>query len=80
VTDIAGEFSSYTCLAVPLSVKTTDGTDQPVVGKGMVKWTNTLTMSKVLYAFFFRKTLIYKCHCCPIKLCFLFDISKVFFF
>jgi hypothetical protein len=57
VTDIAREFSSYTCLLVPLSVKTTDGTDQPVVGKGMVKWTNTLTLSKVLYVFFFVKLL-----------------------
>jgi Zinc knuckle len=47
------EFSSYTRRPVPLSVKTTDGTDQPVVGKGTVKCTNTLTSSKVLYALFF---------------------------
>jgi hypothetical protein len=33
VTGIVREFSSYTHLAVPSSVKTADGMDQPVVGK-----------------------------------------------
>jgi hypothetical protein len=50
VTCTAREFSSYTRLAVPLSVKTADGTDQPVVGKGTVNYTDTLTLSKVLHA------------------------------
>jgi hypothetical protein len=35
VTGAAKEFSSYTRLAVPLSVKIADGMDQPLVGKSM---------------------------------------------
>jgi hypothetical protein len=69
VTGTVTEFSSYTRLAVPLSVKTVDGTDQPVVGKGTVNCTNTLTLSKVLHAPSFPVNLVYKCHYPPTKLC-----------
>jgi hypothetical protein len=69
VTGTVREFSSYTRLAVPLSVKTADGTDQPAVGKGTVKYTNTLTLSKVFHASFFPVNLVYKCHCPITKLC-----------
>jgi hypothetical protein len=50
VTGAAREFSSYTHLAVPKSIQTPDGTAQPVIGKGTVQCTNTLTLSNVLHA------------------------------
>jgi hypothetical protein len=68
VSGTAREFSSYTRLAVPLSVKTTDGTNRPVVGKGTVKCTDTSTLSKVLHAPF-PVNLVYKCHYPPTKMC-----------
>jgi GAG-pre-integrase domain len=80
VTCTAREFSSYTRLAISLSVKTADGMDQPVVSKGMVKYTNTLTLSKVLHAPSFPINLlsindiVLQLNCIV-----LFDISKVIF-
>jgi hypothetical protein len=52
VSGVAGEFSSYSRLVISESIQTVDGTAQPVVGKGTVKCTNTLTMSNVLHALF----------------------------
>jgi hypothetical protein len=80
VTGTAREFSSYTRLAVSLSVKTADGTDQPVVGKGTVKCTNTLILSKVLHALSFSinlssiNAIVLQLNCVV-----LFDIPKVIF-
>jgi hypothetical protein len=50
VTDATKEFSSYSHLAVPEIIQTADGMAQPVVGKGIVKCTNTLALSNVLHA------------------------------
>jgi hypothetical protein len=80
VTGTAREFSSYTRLAVPLSVKIVDGIDQPLVDKCTVKCTNTLTLSKVLHALSFPVNLlsinviILQLNCVV-----LFDIPKMIF-
>jgi hypothetical protein len=79
VTGTAREFSSYTRLAVSLSAKTVDGTDQPVVGKGMVKCTNTLTLSKVLHAPFSVNLLFINVIVLQLNCVVLFDIPKVIF-
>jgi len=50
VTGAAREFSSYTHLAVPDSIQTADGTAQPVVGKGTVICTDSVTLTNVLHA------------------------------
>jgi hypothetical protein len=50
VTGVVGEFSSYTCLVVPENIQTADGTTRPVVGKGIVKCTDSVTLTKVLHA------------------------------
>jgi len=50
VTGAAREFSSYTHLAVPDSIQTADGTVQPVVGKGTVRCTDSVTLTNVLHA------------------------------
>jgi hypothetical protein len=50
VTGVVGEFSSYTCLVVPENIQTADGTTRPVVGKGIVKCTDLVTLTKVLHA------------------------------
>jgi hypothetical protein len=79
VTCTAREFSSYTRLAVSLSVKTADGMDQPVVSKGTVKYTNTLTLSKVLHAPFPINLLSINAIVLQLNCIVLFDISKVIF-
>jgi hypothetical protein len=50
VTDVVGEFSSYTRLVVLENIQTTNGTTRPVVGKGIVKCTDSVTLNKVLHA------------------------------
>jgi hypothetical protein len=79
VTGTAREFSSYTRLAVPLSVKTVDGTDQPVVGKSTVKYINTLTLSKILHAPFLVNLSSINVIVLQLNCVVLFDIPKVIF-
>jgi hypothetical protein len=50
VTGAAGDFSSYTRLVVSENIQTTDGTARLVVGKGTMKCTDSVTLSKVLHA------------------------------
>ena len=50
VTGASSEFTSYTHLTPPESIQTADGTAQPVVGKGIVKCTDLVTLSNVLHA------------------------------
>ena len=50
VTGNASKFSSYTHLAIPESIQTADGTTQPVVGIGIVKCIDSVTLSNVLHA------------------------------
>jgi hypothetical protein len=42
----AGEFSSYTCLAVLENILAANGMARPVVGKGTVKCTDSVTLTK----------------------------------
>jgi Zinc knuckle len=80
VTGAAREFSSYTHLAVPKSIQTADGTAQPVIGKGIVQCTNTLTLSNVLHAHSFLVNLLsISVIISQLKCVILFDIPKVIF-
>jgi Retrotransposon gag protein/Zinc knuckle len=80
VTGATREFSSYTHLAVPESIQTADGTAQPVIGKGTVQCTNTLTLSNVLHAPSFPMNLLsISVIISQLKCVVLFDIPKVIF-
>ena len=80
VTGAAGEFSSYTHLANPESIQTADGTAQPVVGKGTVRCTNSLTLSNVLHAPSFPVNLLsISAIILQLKCVVSFDIPKVIF-
>jgi hypothetical protein len=79
MTGAAGEFCSYSRLAVSESIQTTDGTAQPVVGKGTVKCTNTLTLFNVLHALFPMNLLSISAIVSQLKCVVLFDIPKVIF-
>jgi hypothetical protein len=80
VTGAAREFSSYTHLAVPESIQTVDGTAQPVISKGTVQCTNTLTLSNILHAPSFSVNLLsISVIISQLKCIILFDIPKVIF-
>jgi Zinc knuckle len=80
VTGTAGEFSSYTHLAVPESIQTADGTAQSVVGKGTVRCTNSLTLSNILHAHSFPVNLLsISAIILQLKCVVSFDIPKVIF-
>jgi hypothetical protein len=80
VTGAAREFSSYTHLTVPESIQTADGTAQPVIGKGTVQCTNTLTLSNVLHAPSFPVNLLsISIIISQLKCVVLFDIPNVIF-
>jgi hypothetical protein len=50
VTGVVGEFSSYTRQVVPENIQTIDGTTRSVVGKDIMKYTDSVTLTKVLHA------------------------------
>jgi hypothetical protein len=50
VTGVVGEFSSYTRQVVPENIQTIDGTTRSVVSKGIMKYTDLVTLTKVLHA------------------------------
>jgi hypothetical protein len=80
VTGAAREFSSYTHLTAPESIQTADGTAQPVIGKGTVQCTDTLTLSNVLHAPSFPVNLLsISVIISQLKCVVLFDIPKVIF-
>jgi hypothetical protein len=80
VTGVVGEFSSYSHLAVPKSIQTTNGTTQSVIGKGTVKCTNTLTLSNELHASSFPVNILsISVIVSQLKCVILFDIPKVIF-
>ncbi|KAJ3668810.1 hypothetical protein LUZ61_022792 [Rhynchospora tenuis] len=80
VTGNASEFSSYTHLAVPESIQTADGTTQPVVGKGTVNCTGSVTLSNVLHAPSFPVNLLsISAIILQLKCVVSFDIPKVIF-
>jgi hypothetical protein len=79
VTGTERELSSYTRLTIPLSVKTADGTDQSVVGKGTINCTDTLILSKVLHAPFLVNLLSINAIILQLNYVVLFDIPKVIF-
>jgi hypothetical protein len=79
VTGTVGEFSSYTHLAVPESIQTADGMAQPVVGKGTVRCTNSLTLSNVLHAPFPVNLLSISVIILQLKCVVSFDIPKMIF-
>jgi hypothetical protein len=58
----SGKFSFYTHLTVPESIQTADGTIRPVVGKDIVRCTNSMTLTKVLHASSFPMNLIFISH------------------
>jgi hypothetical protein len=74
----AREFSSYTRQAVLLSVKIADGTNQPLVGQGTIKCTDTLSLSKVLHVLFLINLLSINAIILQLNCVVLFDIPKVF--
>jgi hypothetical protein len=80
VTCAVGEISSYTRLVVSENIQTADGTTRLVIGKGIVKCTDSVTRTKVLHApSFFVNPLsisaIIREHKCIVT----FDISKMVF-
>ncbi|XP_047312938.1 uncharacterized protein LOC124916252 [Impatiens glandulifera] len=80
VTGTVGEFSSYTHLEIPESIRTADGTAQPVVGKGTVRCTDSLTLSNVLHAPSFPVNLLsISAIILQLKCVVTFDIPKVIF-
>lgn len=80
VTGTASEFSSYNHLAVPESIQTADGTAQPVVGKGTVRCTDSMTLSNVLHAPSFPVNLLsISAIILHLKCVVIFDIPKVIF-
>jgi Integrase core domain/GAG-pre-integrase domain len=80
VTGAAREFSSYTHLAVPKSIQTTDGTAQLMIGKGTVQCTDTLTLSNVLHSPSFPVNLLsISVIISQLKCVVLFDIPKMIF-
>jgi hypothetical protein len=80
VTGAARKFSSYTHLTFPESIQTADGTAQPVIGKGTVQCTDTLTLSNVLHAPSFSVNLLsISAIISQLKCVVLFDIPKVIF-
>ena len=80
VTGNASEFSSYTHLASPDSIQTADGTFQPVVGKGTVDCTGSVTLSNVLHAPSFPVNLLsISSIILQLKCIVSFDIPKVIF-
>ena len=80
VTGNASEFSSYTHLAMPESIQTADGTSQPVIGKGTVNCTGSVTLSNVLHAPSFPVNLLsISAIILQLKCVVSFDIPKVIF-
>jgi hypothetical protein len=80
VTGAVGEFSSYTRLVVLENIQTANGTTRPVVGKGIVNCTDSVTLTKALHASSFSVNLL------PInaiiseqKCIVTFDIPKIVF-
>jgi hypothetical protein len=58
VTAVVGEFSSYTRLVVLENIQTADGTTRLVVGKGIMKYIDSVTLTKVLHAHSFLVNLL----------------------
>ncbi|KAJ4737614.1 Transposon Ty1-H Gag-Pol polyprotein [Rhynchospora pubera] len=80
VTGNISEFSSYTHLAMPECIQTADGTTQPVVGKGTVNCTGSVTLSNVLHAPSFPVNLLsISAIILQLKCVVSFDIPKVIF-
>jgi hypothetical protein len=80
VTGVAEEFSSYSRLAVSESIQIADGTARLVVGKDIVKCTNTLILSNVfLHTPFPVNFSSISVIVSQLKCVILFDIYKVIF-
>lgn len=80
VTGAQNEFLTYTHMVTPESIQIADGTTQPVIGRGSVKCTESLTLSNVLHAPSFPVNLLsISAIILNLKCTVSFDIPKVIF-